>query len=149
MPRKHRPALFLAVVGPPLWWSLTAVGCSRDISLVPVRGTVSLDGGPMPGPGTIYFTPITADDGMPLRPSMADFGPDGRYVAGTFGDGEGLIPGQYLVAVTCWKAVPSEEEPGVSFIPARYQNPASSGLDFTVAAGRRMTQDFPLTSGPR
>ncbi len=125
-------------------------GCSgRGVQQVPVRGTVTLDGGPMPGPGTIYFTPVSAGEGAPLRPSSAAFDADGRYVAGAFGEGGGLIPGTYKVAVHCWKVLPNMEGvPGETFIPARYQSAGSSGLEFTVAAGGSMTQDFKLTSKP-
>lgn len=123
-------------------------GCrGRGVQQVPVSGTVTLDGGPMPGPGTIYFTPVSATDGAPLRPSSAPFAADGRYVAGSFGEGGGLIPGSYKVAIHCWKISPNMEGvPGESFIPQRYQSAGTSGLEFTVSSGGGMTKDFKLTT---
>ena len=98
----------------PRYWSLPVVasfccllsfsGCGgRDVEQVSVSGKVTLDGGAMPGPGTLYFTPASAAEGSPLRPGTANFKADGSYSAGSFEEGDGLVPGNYKVDVHCWE----------------------------------------------
>lgn len=102
--------------------------------LVPVSGRVTVDGGACPGPGSVIFT------GGP-RPGQASFDTSGNFVASSFEGKEGLQPGTYKVAVECWETPPDIEHPGAekSYIPEKYMNAATSGLEVTVAAGEKLT----------
>ena len=127
------------------------IGCGgRDVEQVQVTGKVTLDGGPMPGPGTLYFTPVKAAGDAPLRPGTAQFDADGSYAAGSFESGDGLVPGTYNVAVHCWEVAPTMEDvTPVSFIPEKFTNAATSGLSVDVPSGSRsMSKDFNLVSEP-
>jgi hypothetical protein len=92
---------------------LAIVGCgsSRDMELIPVSGTITFAGGPPPKPGTITFSPISTDEGVPKRPGSASFAEDGTFEVTSFEEGDGLAPGTYSVKVTCWQQPPSEDDP--------------------------------------
>jgi len=134
---------------PLLLLAATSFGCGgRDVELVTVTGRVTLDGGPMPGEGKLYFTPVKAAGDAPLRPGTATFGTDGRYAARSFEDADGLIPGAYNVAVHCWKVAPNMEGvPTESYIPEKYMHATTSGLSIKVPAGSSsMNEGFDLQS---
>lgn len=102
-------------------------------TMIPVSGTVTLDGGELPAPAFIYFTSDGESDSL-MRPGTASVDIDGSYRAMTFQEGDGLLPGKYVLRVDCWKTPPNMEgKPIVSFIPARYQNPAQSELELVVS----------------
>ena len=60
---------------------------------------------------------------------------------------EGLMPGQYRVGIECWKLPPSKDNPrGVSYLPAKYCNASTSGIELTIAPGdspKELTLDVP------
>lgn len=120
---------------------LLPLGCNRGPERVPVRGKVTLDGGPWPAAGTIYFAPIEPAPGFPRRGGEAPFGADGRFEVTTVSPGDGLMPGKYGVAVECWKTPPTHddqgEHPGTSHVPEKYQSAAQSGLQLTVDPGSK------------
>ena len=129
--------------------ALVFAGCSNSPRCIPVSGTVTLDDAKVPGPGFIYFTTAAAgQEGVSSRPGTAAFDADGRYTATTFAPGDGLLPGTYNLRVDCWQTAPNMEgKPVVSFIPARYQNAASSELVLTVNQdARQITFDVKLKS---
>jgi hypothetical protein len=115
---------------------------------VPVSGTVTLDGGKVPGPGFIYFNTTAAAAGFPARPGTAEFDADGRYTATTFATGDGLLPGAYALRVDCWKTPPNMEgKPVDSFLPPKFQDAKKSGLTLTVDPDSPpITFDVNLTS---
>ncbi len=92
---------------------LALVGCgkSRDLPMVPVSGTITFAGGPPPKPGTITFSPISTEEGVPNRPGSANFAEDGSFEVTSFEEGDGLAPGTYSVNVTCWQQPPSDDDP--------------------------------------
>lgn len=145
MNRRCRSLLLFALAIP-----LLLSGCGgRGVEQVKVTGRVTLDGGAMPGPGTLFFSPVEAAGGQPLRPGSAEFGADGQYAAGAFEKGDGLLPGAYRVAVHCWEKVSTSEErdDSKSFLPQKYGDPEASGLTLVVEPGAgSMTQDFDLQS---
>jgi hypothetical protein len=117
-------------------FAILLVGCGKQYGTVPVRGKVSFNGGPMPTNGVIYFTPIEAYGGHPLRSATADFGPDGNYTTFSFADVEGLFPGVYEAHLQCWKVPPRMDGPrAVSYLPAKYGKGDTSGLKLTVEEG--------------
>ncbi|MBY0459702.1 MAG: hypothetical protein K2V38_20475 [Gemmataceae bacterium] len=127
-----------ALVGPSAVL-LLALGCgSGEPRCVPVSGKVTFDGGKVPGPGFIYFTTDGTGAAGTSRPGTAEFDADGNYRAKTFVDGDGLLPGKYVLRVDCWKTPPNMDgKPVVSFIPARYQDAAQSQLTLTVEPGSK------------
>lgn len=129
--------------------AILCLGCGTDHGTIPVRGTVTFDGGPPPGPGKIMFTQIQAAPGSPTRPALARFGADGKYKAQTFKEDDGVFAGRYGVAVECWEIPPTPDGPAAkSFIPARYMRPNTSGFVITVDSGSSSVNfDIPLTSG--
>ena len=100
-------------------------GCGSDHpATVSVRGKVTFAGGQWPTAGEVLFLPTKAAPGFPMRPGSAPFDVDGRFAAGTFGKGDGLMPGSYRVGVKCWKVRPSlGGPPPVSYLPKAYQTP--------------------------
>jgi len=115
-------------------------GSSRDVEIVPVHGTVTFNGGAMPGEGRIFFVPMEPAAGFPRRPGNAHFGPDGTFKAKTFEPGDGLIPGRYGVVVQCWKVPPDlGGPPAESYLAAKYMNSDTSGLTLDVAADEPRT----------
>jgi hypothetical protein len=117
----------------------SAAGCGHDHpELVPVRGKVTLDGGPWPKDGFVNFTPTEPAKGLPRKPGSGRFGPDGAFVVRT-GEYEGLLPGEYRISVTCWEVEPNDDSPGRAYCPERFTYPAESDLELKIVPG---------TSGP-
>ena len=131
-----------------------ASGCgSSEPGLVPVRGEVTLNGGPWPQEGTIHFTNESAAEGGDARsrPGSAKFAPDGSYVAGSFEEGDGLFPGVYKVAITCEEAPAQISSTGKlieakSHVPKRYRDPSTSGFTLTVKPNEPLIQNFDVVS---
>jgi hypothetical protein len=114
---------------------LAGCGSGSDFPLVPVNGLVTFSGGPPPKEGRVIFSqlPGTGIEGLPNRPGRASFGADGKFVAMTFEQGDGLLPGKYDVRVECVDGVPSATTPWdtISFVPSSYQPP-----ELIVAQGK-------------
>ena len=111
------------------------VGCgSSDRPLtVPVEGTVTLAGKAWPAEGRLYFLPTKPAEGFKLKPGVGRFDKNGKFVAGSFEDADGLVPGTYGIRVECWKVPPTVDgPPAVSHVDPRYFKPASSGLTLEV-----------------
>lgn len=88
---------------------------------IPVHGTVTFNGGPCPQSGTVHFAPLTAAEGLPLRPGSGDFDLNGTFKVTSFAPGDGLVPGTYRILIECWETYPGDFEPGVSYIPEKYE----------------------------
>ncbi len=132
MRRTSTPAAFLALL---VLAALT--GCHRGPGLVAVRGRLTLNGGAWPKSGVIFFSPAQAAEGLPQLVGMARFETDGSFSAMT-GDAQGLMPGQYKIAIECWERSPSNEgkkEAGKCAMPEHYRFPATSGLELDVPPG--------------
>ena len=97
---------------------LLLLGCTtKGPDIVPVHGTVTFNGGPCPNSGMVLFAPISAAEGMSLRPGSGNFDTDGKFQVTSFERGDGLIPGTYRVRVECWEKLPGDFDPGVSHVP--------------------------------
>ena len=108
-------------------------GCGSDApEMVPVSGKVTLDGGPWPKPGIVFFTPLEPAEGFPRRPGMGHFDTDGVFTVTTRDPGDGLIPGTYRIAVECWEVEPTDSAPGKSYTSEWY-----IGQELTVEPGDR------------
>jgi hypothetical protein len=123
---------------------VTALGCgqSSDLDKVIVRGTVTLDGQPIPN-GELRFVPINGTRGSisggPIK--------DGSYVA----QGRGGVPiGEHRVEIKAFRPAmkagqPTEPEggPAEQYLDKRYND--QSTLTAKIDAATE-TQDFQLTS---
>jgi hypothetical protein len=112
-----------------------ATGCGQSgPELVPVRGKVTYGGGSWPKAGTVTFA------GGP-RPASAQFDEAGNFRVSSFEKREGLQPGKYKVSIDCWEVAPKIDKPGAekSYVPPKYRNTATSGLEITVESGKPQT----------
>jgi hypothetical protein len=137
--RRRLPALNpLIVCG--LLPLLLLAGCGRDgPQPVPIDGTITLDGGPWPKPGVLYFTTETSSRDAPSRPAMGQFDTNGKLTVTTFTKGDGLLPGKYKMGVECWLVPPSPGGPmSQTCVPERYCSPATSGLTLTVEPSKKV-----------
>lgn len=142
--RRARGIRSLAVC---LGLAAVAAGCGHsEPGVVPVRGKVTLNGGPWPKAGTLFFTPagtVEGSDPSKSRPGSAPFDTDGSFTVTSFQPGDGLFPGTYQVSVECLDAPltmanDGRSVGGKSLIPARYQSGSTSGLSVTVKPGERI-----------
>jgi len=139
--RPYRP------LGATICLLLFTVGCgSNRPEMVHVYGRVTLDGGDWPKPGVLNFSPVDPAPGFSRRPASAHFGKDGRFTTEA-GQGEGLIPGTYRVAVTCWQRAPTDKEPvGQSYVAEEYAEFGQSELELRIEPGSEPVEwnmDFP------
>jgi hypothetical protein len=120
-----------------------AAGCSRSSQESQVSGNVSLDGGEI-GPGIIVFAPV--DNGTPAIGPIED---DGSYSMSTSHE-VGLSAGKYKVGISI-RELPTNVQrgdrlpPGKLLIPQKYEDSATSGLEYDVAPGSN-TIDIELKS---
>jgi hypothetical protein len=118
-------------------------GCRGTSKESEVSGTVTLDGKKI-GPGMIAFAPVDPN-GTPATGSLES---DGSYTLKTSRE-KGLSAGTYRVAVSI-REMPQNVKrgdrppPGKLLIPEKYEDQATSGLEFKVEPGRN-TIDIELT----
>jgi hypothetical protein len=119
------------------------LGCNRSSQESQVSGNVSLNGKQI-GPGIIVFAPV--DKGAP---AIGPIDHDGSYSISTSHE-VGLSAGKYKVGVSI-REVPTNIKrgdllpPGKLLIPEKYEDSATSGLEYDVAPGRS-TIDIELKS---
>jgi hypothetical protein len=92
----------LTVVAVMLLVSLSGCG----VKPVPVRGVVTLDGAPLAG-ASVRF--VRDEHVATDRPGVAVTKEDGSFELASFGAADGVLPGQYRVVVTKFKAPPLRE----------------------------------------
>ena len=104
---------------------------------VPVSGRITLNGGSWPKAGLLIFAPTEDSVDAPMRPATAQFAADGTFTAATtYEPDDGLLPGTYQLRVECWEQEPNMEgKPVKSYVPDKYHNAATSGLEVQVPAG--------------
>jgi hypothetical protein len=118
-------------------------GCSRSSQESQVSGQVLLDGNRI-GPGSVVFSPVA--DG---KPAIGSIESDGSYSVSTSHE-VGLGAGKYKVTVSI-REVPQNVKrgdrppPGKPLIPEKYEDSATSGLEYDIAPGRN-TIDIELKS---
>lgn len=117
------------------------LGCDAGgDSLAPVRGRVYYKGTPL-GHGTIVFIP-DEDRGNGGPMARAEIGPDGGYTMQS-GERSGAAVGWHRVTVTSVEIDPASGGPR-TLLPAKYSDPALSGLSCAVKPGRENRIDFRL-----
>jgi len=124
------------------------VGCGDDRGLVKVSGTVTFDGGPMPGDGYLRFVPVKVAEGFSRRPGIAKFTTDGQFRVRSFDPGDGLFPGEYVVFPFCWEVEPAMAgPPAKSYLPEQYTDESTPPFTLTVEAGKGLIKfDVPVVS---
>jgi hypothetical protein len=75
---------------------LGLAGCGGGPKLVPVSGTVTLNGKPMKDAEILFLPDPSSKDGLPAQDQT---GPEGNYKVMTLGRA-GVVPGKYKVVVT-------------------------------------------------
>jgi hypothetical protein len=122
-------AILLAVFG-------FTLGCSSgELPVAPAHGKVTYKGKPLEF-GTVMFEPKQGP------PATGQIQPDGTFVLGTYGSGDGAIVGSHTVRIACNETQrpgykpPVGEEPGAgkSLIPEKYGQPSLSQLTAEVTA---------------
>lgn len=132
--------------------ALTAAGCAGpEFPLVPVEGTVTQGGRPVPN---VLVTFLADPDAGTKGPrAWAVTGPDGRYRLATDKTGVGAIVGRQRVTVAGVPAGPSPPASGPPptpvHVPADYGDPWKTPLRADVpATGGTVDLDLPV-AGPR
>ena len=115
--------------------ALAAASCSSENALVPITGSVTLDGTPLPE-GDILFTPADPQ-----------FGGESAKIAGGAYQAN-VRPGKNKVEIRATRPVPGKKgpmgEPLIEdYVPAKYNS--QSNLSIEVTASQRK-HDFPLVS---
>lgn len=116
-------------------------GCGGGSGTVPVRGTVTFKGKPVPS-GTVTFIP---DSG---QHATGEIGPDGSYTLTTYKAGDGAVPGSYKVVVVAVQDTSDrlpEERASLPppIIPTKYTSVATTDLTAQVKDGEN-TINFDL-----
>jgi hypothetical protein len=122
-------------------WLLLLVGfagCGKASDSAQVSGTVTVSGQPLPG-GVVSFFPATGE-----RAINATVDTGGHYHVA-------LPPGDYTVTAQVSRPMPEGWQEGdplppppVLQVPAKFRQPKSSPLTFTVEAAGPMEKDFEL-----
>ncbi len=128
---------------------LLASGCGGGPDLppmAPVSGQVTLDGKPL-SVGFVQFVPEGPGE-KSAPPGVGNIGTDGRYEITTAGV-RGAVVGSHKIRVEATEPRLSDDDPpGVSLIPLRYNNPATSSLTAEVKADQENNVPLELTSDP-
>jgi hypothetical protein len=128
------------------------VGCGPSgPHTVKVYGKVTYQGKPVTQ-GRVTFTPIrevNIDDPSLYRPAVAMLKADGSYVLQTFREKDGVMPGEYAVAIIAfheWRPPKFPGDHAEYSIPEKYVKSETSGLTVTVPedASGSIEQNFNL-----
>lgn len=124
------------------------LGCSRSgESMAHVTGTVTFRGEPVEGANVAFFP----EQG---RPATGRTDSAGRFTLSTLDRGDGALLGRHTVAISDAQdelpPIPGSPEaeswaPPESRFPARYEDPATSGLTATVEPGGNNDFVFEMT----
>ena len=131
---------------------LFLIGCGgKDYDVVPVSGTVTLDGQPL-AEATVMFLPVEGKTVNPGPPSVAVTAADGTYRLKTSDDDPGAVAGKHMVRIFTRRTEqadagsdnPNVREIAPERVPERYNR--NSELTFEVPAEGTDAADFQLTS---
>ena len=122
---------------------LSCSGDKRFKPTYPARGQVFFEGKPAAG-AIIRFQSIATEDHPWTKPS-GDVDDSGDFVVSTYRSNDGLPAGEYKVAIV-WlpKGYIGPVEKG-NKLPARYADPATSGLTVEVKESDNVFPSFQLT----
>jgi hypothetical protein len=144
-----RTLVRLARLSLPAALAVVAVGCRYKPDLPPtaeVSGSVTLDGRPLNG-AMIQFVP-DAQKGTKGASGVAASDEKGHFHVTTAGV-KGALVGSHKIRVEA-RAKPKNETDTMpaSLIPAKYNDPGTSGLRTDVKADQKNVVDLPLKSKP-
>ena len=115
---------------------VSAIGCSRSSSdtLVPVAGTVTVNGNPLTT-GSVTFHPDSDSGNMTQHIPTGTIDSQGNYRLST-ATKAGAPPGSYQVTVTAQGPIDPKNPyaPPTHLIDRKYADPATSGLTMQVSA---------------
>jgi hypothetical protein len=145
MPWRHPRGAFAAVV-----LLATCTACNQSpFAVVPVSGTVLLDGQPLAG-GVINFQPVVTGTSVNGGPgSSARFDSSGRFSLATMRGQPGAVVGKHRVKIYSFNAETAKGSDGGGTpprerVPARYNY--RSELMFDVPPGGTDKADFSITT---
>lgn len=140
------PACHLAATA--VMFAVACGGCNQSpFKLVPVSGSVSLDGQPLAG-GIVNFQPIVGGPGANAGPgSTARTGTDGRYTLATIRGEPGAVVGKHRVKIYLHNAEAAEQ--GANRDPSKWEKLPlhynyNSNVTFDVPAEGTDKADFLL-----
>ncbi|MEX0642093.1 MAG: hypothetical protein WD468_05300 [Pirellulales bacterium] len=113
---------------------LSAIGCNRMPETVSVTGQVTYRGQPLTM-GDVQMVPRKIADGKLRRPATSLIDKSGRFEMSTFKQGDGMVPGEYGVAIVAIRRYPNMMDPNDKpeyAVPERYVDPSTSGLSVVV-----------------
>jgi hypothetical protein len=139
-----------------LWvWALclTPGACGQEesgsVPIYPAAGVVTWNGEPLAGAILVFHakTQLTGPGEEPVPAPGANSQDDGTFAVSTYKPGDGLPEGDYRVTVSCEdrRAEKAKDDDYPELLPARYQNPATSGLSVSIVAGENELPAFDLT----
>jgi hypothetical protein len=140
----RRPATALLICG-----ILLFAGCeSKPYALVPVAGTVTLDGQPVPG-AVVNFQPRATETKSPGPGSTGRCDAEGRFELKTIRKEPGAVVGPHTVRIYSHSpespaASDTDTGPSKEIIPSRYNY--ESELTYEVPSGGTSSADFVLTT---
>ena len=129
---------------------VSGTGCNTSpFTIVPVSGTVLLDGQPLAG-GVINFQPIVTGSATNSGPgSTARIDPEGHYSLSTMAGQQGAVVGKHRVKIYSFSAESDKASTGQS-APRREQVPARynyrSDVTFDVPAQGTDKADFSIAT---
>lgn len=128
-------------------------GCGAKVStpaelkdLAAVNGMVKFKDEPTPG-AYVTFHPADSTESRPIASAVV--GNDGKFAMKSTVARDmkpGAAPGKYLVTVS-WPVpspTPTDSEATKQKLPAKYQNPKTSGIEITVVSGTNQLEEFAL-----
>jgi hypothetical protein len=116
--------------------SLSGCGSATESAGATARGTVTLDGQPLPG-GVVLLVP----SGGKGQGGSGQIQPDGTFEVRTSAATSGIEPGDYNVFVN-----PTDDMENGGGIPAKYSDPENPELNTTITTGGANELKFDLTS---
>ena len=114
------------------------LGCSGHSrpKTIGVEGHVTLAGKPVTQ-GTVIFQPTGHTEASATHPASGQIAADGTYRMSTFEKGDGVVPGEYRVAVQSILLLPPQDKPWIPIVwavPEKYVTSATSGLTASIPA---------------
>lgn len=97
---------------------------------------MTYNGQPVPR-GTVRFDPRGGDAAKETRPASGILQPDGTFEMKSYANRDGVLPGEYAVAVFAlreYTMLASPDEKPDYAVPARYTRSDTSGLSANIAA---------------